>query len=298
MGFKHFFQLIRYKNLLLLAFMQLLFSFVIISNKSVSSFDSSKLILLILATVLLAAAGNVINDFFDVNVDKINKPNKVLVGNVISKKNTLLLYYCLIFFGFVSGFILAYICNKLIYSFIFIGISIVLYWYSKSFKKIALLGNFIVSFFIALSIVMIVIFPSFDFKIFKTFPFLLYSLFAYASFAFSLNFIREIVKDIEDIDGDFSQNMKTLPILIGRKRVKFFVFYLSFIPFMFAVFLTSYINQLLFSVYSIIFIVIPLGYFIYQIKETQSKKKLHQLSTLLKLIMFFGILSIIILFKT
>lgn len=297
MKFKHFFQLVRYKNLLLLAFMQLLFSFVIISNKGISSFDFSKLILLILSTILLAAAGNVINDFFDIAVDKINKPHKVLVGTIISKKNTLLLYYCLTFFGFISGFVLAYICNKLIYSFIFIGISIVLYWYSKSFKKIALLGNFIVSFFIALSIVMLVIFPSFDFKIFKTFPFLLYSLFAYASFAFLLNFIREIVKDIEDIDGDFSQNMKTLPILIGRKRVKSFVFYLSFIPFMFVVFLISYINQLLFSVYSLIFIVIPLGYFIFQIKEVKSKRKLHQLSTLLKLIMFFGILSIIILFK-
>jgi len=297
MKFKHFFQLIRFKNLLLLAFVQLLF-WIHFNDNFTTTINIIQFILLTTTTIFLAAAGNVINDFFDIEVDKINKPNKVLVGNVISKKKTLHLYYFLNFFGIISGISLAIINDKTNYGLIFIIISILLYFYSKSFKKIALLGNLIVSIFIAFSILLIQLFPSIHLISVESYVRNRNLIFIYATFAFFLNFIREIIKDIEDIDGDFSQNMQTLPILIGRKRVKSFVFYLSFIPFMFVILLTSYINKPLFSIYSLIFIVVPLGYFIYQIKDSKSKRKLHQLSTLLKLIMFFGILSIIILFKT
>lgn len=295
MEIKYFLQLIRYKNLLLLVFIQLLFSFEIIIDKNIN-FDITKLILLIITTMLLAAAGNIINDFFDVEVDKINKPNKVLVNKVISKKKTLLLYHIVNFLGIISGITLAYFCNKIIYSLIFIGISILLYLYSKSFKHTILLGNFIISSLIALSILMIAIFPSFNSLILNRYVIYLHIIIIYSIFAFLLNFIREIVKDIEDIDGDYNQNMQTLPILIGRKRTQSVLFYFSIIPFILIIFFTSTLNQLYFSIYSLLFIVIPLGYFMYQIKEVKSKKKLHQLSTLLKWIMFFGILSSILLY--
>jgi len=294
MKIKYFLQLIRYKNLLLLVFVQLLF-WIRFNDNFTTRINSIPFIILILTTVLLAAAGNIINDFFDVEVDKINKPNKILVSKIISKKKTLLLYHIVNFIGITSGFFLAFINDKFSYGFIFIAISILLFFYSKSFKRIALLGNFIVSFFIALSIILIYLFPSIHHISIASYLRNKNLIFIYAIFAFLLNFIREIVKDIEDIDGDYSQNMQTLPILIGRKRTQSVLFYFSIIPFILIIFFISTLNQFYFSIYSFLFMVLPFGYFMYQIKETKSKKKLHQLSTLLKGIMFFGILSIILL---
>ena len=296
MKIQHFLQLIRYKNLLMIAFVQVLFSVVLAFNQGYFSttFDIVIFFLLIQTTVLLAAAGNIINDFFDIEIDKINKPNKVLVGKVISGKSTLIIYYILNFFGIISGIGLAYFHDKIIYGLLFILISILLYYYSKYLKKIALLGNFIVSIFIALSIVLVYVFSPFDKLRFQMVNFNYLTIFIYALLAFLLNFIREIVKDIEDVDGDYSQGMKTLPILIGKKRTQIILFYLSFIPFIAIILLISISKHTILIIYSLVFLIIPLGYFMYKIKDSKSKKEIHKLSTLLKIIMLLGILSIII----
>lgn len=294
MKIQHFLQLIRYKNLLMLAFVQAIFWLSFNDNFS-STYDIVSFILLIQTTVLLAAAGNIINDFFDVETDRINKPNKVLVGKVISGKSTLLVYYILNLFGVVSGIVLAYIQDKIIYGLLFIIISLILYYYSKSFKKIALLGNFIISFFIALSIYFVYLFKSLHFNYSEFDNIFRNQILVYSLLAFLLNFIREIVKDIEDVDGDYSQNMKTLPILIGKKRTQTIIFYLTLIPFIAIIMLISISKHTILIIYSLVSLIIPLGYFMYKIKDSKSKKEIHKLSTLLKIIMLLGILSIIIL---
>ena len=279
---KHFFQLIRINNLLILAFVQILFWLVFNTNHT----KFIALILLIQATVFLAASGNIINDFFDVEADKINKPHKVLINKYISKKTALSLYFVLTLFGILSGLILSYLQHKIWYGLLFIVISILLFLYSKSLKKIALLGNFIVSALTSASILLVYVFLMDTTKNHLKIIFL-----SYALFAFLLNFIREITKDIEDIDGDYKQNRQTLPILIGKVRTKNVVFYFTFIPFILVILFTSSLQNYYLLVYAIVFIVLPLGYFMYQIKEVKTKKKLHQLSVLLKIIMLFGILS-------
>jgi len=292
MKIQHFLQLIRYKNLLMLAFVQAIFWLSFNDNFS-STYDIVSFILLIQTTVLLAAAGNIINDFFDVETDRINKPNKVLVGKVISGKSTLLVYYILNLFGVVSGIVLAYIQDKIIYGLLFIIISLILYYYSKSFKKIALLGNFIISFFIALSIYFVYLFKSLHFNYSEFDNIFRNQILVYSLLAFLLNFIREIVKDIEDVDGDYSQNMKTLPILIGKKRTQTIIFYLTLIPFIAIIMLISISKHTILIIYSLVFLIIPLGYFMYKIKDSKSKNEIHKLSALLKIIMLFGILSIL-----
>ena len=273
----------------------MLFSLVFIYSKyALSSFNFIKLFLLIQTTVLLAAAGNIINDYFDVETDKINKPNKVLIGKVISGKNSLLLYLILNFFGLVSGLTLAFINNKIIYGLLFIVISALLYLYSKDLKKTALLGNLIVSIFIGLSIYIILIFHPFDNVFFSNIKGIRAYIIIYSLFAFMINFIREMVKDIEDINGDYSQNMKTLPIIIGRKRTQNIIFYLSSIPLLSSIVFISFLENILIGIYFTLFIIIPLGYFMYQIKEAKHTKTFHKLSTLLKIIMLLGILSIIL----
>jgi len=288
MKVKYFLQLIRYKNLLMLFLVQFLFANA--GNfHSFSSFHFFNFILLAQATIFIAAAGNVINDYFDIVTDKINKPNKVLVGNRISKKAALFLYSTLNILGIVSGIVLAYINHKPVYSVLFLLITLLLYYYSKTLKKIALVGNVIVSIFISLSIILVLLFPSIN----NNLPKYNHIITVYAIFAFILNFIRELLKDVEDINGDYNQKMKTLPIIIGKKRTLNILFYLNFIPFILSILIASILKNNLIITYILLFITLPLAYFIYKIKETKNKKQLSILSALLKLIMILGMLSIL-----
>ncbi len=289
---KEFLQLIRFKNLLMIILVQSIFYLALDLNIDLLSF-----FLLLQSTVFLAAAGNVINDFFDVKADRINKPNKVLVGNKISGKVVLVLYFILNFFGVISGLVLSYISNKISYGLIFIIISLVLFLYSKSLKRMAFVGNITVSFFIVLSIYLVYIFSSIHFSDFNQNNFKRNVFLTYAGFAFLFTLIREIVKDIEDVNGDIAMKMNTIPILIGRKRTQNLLFYVSFIPFILIILLTSIVNNIILSVYSIVMLILPLSYFTYHIRDVKSKKELHKLSMLLKLIMLFGIFSILILAK-
>ena len=120
----------------------------------------------------------------------------------------------------------------------------------------------------------------------------------YAIFAFIINFIREIVKDLQDVEGDLDQGMNTLPIAFGVKRTAKLVFVLSFIPIICIIY---YINTNLFAsglmyatVYGLVFILAPLLYFSTKIWSANQTQDFHHLSTVLKWILFFGILSIVV----
>ena len=120
----------------------------------------------------------------------------------------------------------------------------------------------------------------------------------YAIFAFIINFIREIVKDLQDFEGDLSQGMNTLPITFGVKRTTKLVFGLSFIP---VICIVYYINTNLFAsgliygtVYGLVFILAPILYFTTKIWSAITTRDFHHLSTVLKWILFFGILSIVV----
>lgn len=290
MKIKHFLQLIRYKNLLLLTFMMLLFT----SFFHKHIYFSVNLALLTISIICITIFGNIINDILDVEIDLINKPNRIIVGKHISKKKALKLSYLFAFLGTTSGIIISYLIDKLNYSLIFIFTTLLLYFYSKYLKKIALVGNLVVSLLIALSIYLVFLFSeSPNDSLRNTFTFQFFNIFAF--FAFYINFIREILKDVEDIDGDYNQKLKTLPILIGRKRTQKTIFALTFILLILISFFTvSFSVSLIFRLYTLFLIILPLIYFLYQIINVKSKKELHQLSTLLKIIMFFGLCSILI----
>ncbi len=292
MKIKHFLQLIRYKNLLMLGFVQLLFAYFL--NAHSSSYNLFHLFLLIASTLFIATAGNIINDVFDVEIDRINKPKKLIVSKHISIKFAKIIYGFLNTIGLLLGFYLCYLVNQLNYLWIFVGIIIALYYYSKSLKGIALLGNIIVSLLIGITVLMVYLFhfPNVAFQDKDA----LYSYFiVYSVLAFSINLLREILKDIEDIDGDYSQGLKTLPILIGRKRTQQVLFYLAIILFFGIILLISASKKVPLQLFSFVFIIIPLGYFMYKIKDNESNTEIPKLSTLLKIIMLFGMLSVLFL---
>lgn len=295
-----FLKLIRYQNLLMLAFMQLIFRFVFFKFQNIPlALADWQYGLLVLSTILIAAGGYVINNVFDQNTDSINKPKNVIVGKTISETNAYNLYIGLTVTGVAIGFYLSNVILKPGFASIFILIAATLYLYATSLKQMMVIGNIIVALILSFSVVIIGIFdlfPTIHEGNQQQMGIVFSILLDYALFTFFLNFMREIVKDIEDVDGDYNQGMNTLPIAIGKSRTAKIVFGLSFIPILFMLYyINKYLIDLVFTtVYLLLFVVGPLLYFTVKIWTAKSKKEFHTLSMLLKWILLFGILSIVV----
>lgn len=298
----NFLKLIRYQNLLLLAFMQLVFRFGFLKMQNIPlALNDWQYLLLVLSTVLIAAAGYVINNIFDQDTDLENKPNNLIVGRSISETSAYNIYAVLNVTGVAIGFYLSNVISKPGFASIFILIAATLYIYATSLKQMLLVGNFVVALLLSFSVVIIGIFdlyPAITSENQQIMAVLFSILLDYAVFAFIINFLREIIKDLEDINGDSNQGMKTLPIVLGAKRTSKLVFALSFIPIIsLLVYIKNYFmaNNLQFAaLYSIVFVLAPLIYFSIKSWESKNKKDFHKLSILLKWILLFGILSIVI----
>lgn len=255
--------------------------------------------LLVLSTVLIAAGGYVINNIFDQDTDNDNKPNNVIVGKSISETNAYSIYVALNITGVSIGFYLSNVIAKPGFAALFILIAATLYFYAINWKQMLLIGNFIVALLLSFSVIIIGIFDLFPVVNQSNQP-LMANLFSilidYAVFAFMINFIREIVKDLEDVNGDYNQGMRTLPITLGISRTAKVVSILSFIPVCaILLYINNYLMPLLFvTIYMLLFVVGPLLYFSIKIWSASSQKEFHVLSLLLKWILLFGILSILV----
>lgn len=255
--------------------------------------------LLVLSTVLIAAGGYVINNIFDQDTDNDNKPNNVIVGKSISETNAYSIYVALNISGVSIGFYLSNVIAKPGFAALFILIAATLYFYAINWKQMLLIGNFIVALLLSFSVIIIGIFDLFPVVNQSNQP-LMANLFSilidYAVFAFMINFIREIVKDLEDVNGDYNQGMRTLPIILGISRTAKVVSILSFIPVCaILLYINNYLMPLLFvTIYMLLFVVGPLLYFSIKIWSASSQKEFHVLSLLLKWILLFGILSILV----
>lgn len=298
----NFLKLIRYQNLLMLAFMQLIFRYGFLKLQNVPlALADWQYGLLVLSTVLLAAAGYVINDIFDQDTDIENKPKKIIVGKSITEAKAYNIYLALNTTGVAIGFYLSNVILKPGFAAIFILIAATLYIYATSLKQMLLLGNLIVALLLAFSVVIIGIFdlyPVIDQANQPIMSNLFSILLDFAVFAFMINFIREIVKDLEDINGDSNQGMKTLPIVLGVDNTSKLAAILGLIP---TAFLLVYINNYfvannLFATtfYAFVFVVAPLLYFSIKVWPAKTKQEFSKLSLLLKWILFFGIISIAI----
>ena len=295
-----FLKLIRYQNLLLLAFMQLIFRYVFFQSQDIPlALADWQYGLFVLSTVLIAAGGYVINNIFDQHTDTINKPNTVVIGKSISETQGYNIYIALTATGVSIGFYLSNVIAKPGFATIFILIAATLYLYATSLKQMMLIGNIMVALLLSFSVVIIGIFDLFP-TIHEGNQQQMANLFSilldYTIFAFMINLLREIVKDIEDVDGDYNMGMNTLPIAIGKSRATKIVFVLSFIPLLLILhYIYNYLFGLLFvTLYLLFFVVAPLLYFTIKIGAATSKKEFHNLRLLLKWSLLFGILSIVV----
>lgn len=298
-----FLKLIRYQNLLLLAFMQFIFRYGFLNLQDTPlALNHWQYGLLVLSTVLIAAAGYVINDIFDQDTDRENKPEKIIIGKSISETTAYNLYVALNVSGVAIGFYLSNVILKPGFAVIFILIASTLYMYATSLKQLLLLGNIFVAILLSFSVLIIGLFdlyPAID----RENQLLMGNLFSilldYAIFAFMVNFIREIVKDIEDLKGDSSQGMKTLAIILGAAKTSKLIFALGLIPIAsLLIYVNNYFvpnNLIITTVYTFIFVLAPLIYFNVKIWNAKTKNDFKALSLLLKWVLLFGILSVVIL---
>ncbi|BAO76944.1 similar to (S)-2,3-di-O-geranylgeranylglyceryl phosphate synthase [Winogradskyella sp. PG-2] len=252
--------------------------------------------ILVIATVLIAAGGYVINDIYDIETDKVNKPDQLIIGEHITEKNALTLFIILNVIGVGLGYYLSNGIGKSEFFVIFIIASALLYIYSSYLKQMLLVGNVVVSLVVALSMLMVGIFELLP-AITETNRAVQITFFKiildYAIFAFMINFIRELVKDIQDIDGDHKAGMQTLPIVLGRERANKIVFVLSLIPLLSVIYyvVINLFKQTEIVGYFLVLVIAPLIYVSIKLFSAEQKPHYKHISLILKLIMLTGMLS-------
>ena len=305
-----FLKLIRLKNLIIVALTQLLIKFSLI-NPFVDNFilSNTQFYLLVLATVFITASGYIINDIYDVATDKINKNEKRIIGKKIKSRNAIFWYIFFNSIGLLLGCYIAYIVEKPAFGFIFFYCIFSLWTYSKHMKSAFLSGNLQVSFLTALSIFNVVLFDMIPNGINKTNGELMIFkiILCYTAFAFITTFIREMIKDLEDLQGDKKIKAKTLAITCGIEKTK----WISLIFTMLTFFGIAYFQYFQYSIISSEFeyeisiwginkIAIAYTFFLqvlllllgFKIYHSQVKTDFYFISQLCKFIMIVGILSI------
>jgi 4-hydroxybenzoate polyprenyltransferase len=296
----HLLNLIRFKNLLFIIFIQVLIKYVLFESFGVDhSLSGFHFALLLFSTLLIAAGGYIINDLYDLSIDAINKPNKQIINKKISEKNAYNYYITFTASGVVIGFYLSNHIGFPGFAALFILISALLYVYATYIKSIALLGNIVIALLVTTSILIVGLFdlfPSISATNIVLHQVVFSILLTYSFFAFFLTLIREIIKDIEDINGDKNGGLKTLPILIGRKRTAQVALVLGIIAIACILYYmyTSLYRQPIAMLYFLFFVIGPLLYFCIKVFSAEKKEEFGNLSSLLKLIMLFGLLSILL----
>ena len=232
-----FLTLIRWKNLLILALVQVLIKYTLLEPFTALTGLSTKLkplgfITLVLATLCIAAGGYIINDIYDVEADRINKPRRRIIGNGISEKAGIRWFIGLNIIGVLLGYLISYQIGKSDFFVIFIVISGLLYLYSSYLKQYLFIGNIIVSLFVAFSILLVGIYELLpgmnetNREVQLTFFDIILD---YSLFAFMVNLVRELVKDIEDTEGDKAADYQTISTKFGIPLAKYITFGLNLI---------------------------------------------------------------------
>lgn len=296
------FKVIRPVNLLIVALTQYFINiFLLIPNFStygiLFSLDAFHFFLLVLSTVLICAGGYIINDYYDVQADVVNKPGKQFVGKYISKQSAYRAYWVFTIVGLLLGVYVAYKAGNLKLATLQGVCVLLLYFYSYSYKKIILLGNLVVALLTAISILIVGAYEPHIYNLQREGDYYIAGviwkyLLGFSVVAFLLTMVREIVKDVEDMEGDNDVYVQSIPIVWGLNAAKgiacAFVF-VCIVLIGYAAFFGMLKGSLLYLNYAIVLLIMLLFCFYYLIKAKE-KKDFSFLSRLLKFIMLTGIL--------
>ncbi|HEY3403653.1 MAG TPA: geranylgeranylglycerol-phosphate geranylgeranyltransferase [Ohtaekwangia sp.] len=266
-------KLTRFGNLVIIGLAQYFTAGFLIGEHTLTDFS---LFVISTSTILIAAAGYIINDYYDVKIDYINKPQRVVIGKSITRRYAILFHIVLSGMGVLLGFLVSWrivAVNVL---------SVFLLWlYSNNLKRLPFIGNLTVAFLTGLSVWILEIHYHTSNSL----------VLIYASFAFSMTLVREIIKDMEDLKGDNTFGCRTLPIVWGLRRTKF-VIYTILLIFSVTVFMLNEFYKALPIKYYLLFLFIPLLWLLYRLIRADTTKDFAWLSTFCKVIMLLGILSL------
>lgn len=293
-----FLRLVRWPNLVFIVLTQVLFYYCIYEPLFHVS-DIRTLEWLIIASVLIAAAGYIINDYFDLNIDQINKPEKNVFAKTIHRRWAIIWHFSFSALGILAtaigvGF------HKWYLILANIACTALLWFYSTSFKRKFLIGNIVISVLTAWAV--LILFFAFTSPreaimghSYETIKFFRVS-FLYAGFAFISSLIREAIKDMEDMEGDARYGCRTLPIIAGIRSTKIYVGIWTVVLLAALIILQLYVLQFQWwyaIVYSVALVIVPLAYLLYKLPKATSISEFYRLSNLSKFIMFTGIVSMI-----
>ena len=267
-----FARLTRVWNLIIIALAQYLTAAFLIDPSTVMD---PRLFVLSTSTVLIAAAGYIINDYYDIKIDLVNKPERVVIGKSITRRYAILFHTLLSLAGVFLGLFLSWKIAAVNFA-----SATILWWYSNSLKRQPFIGNFVVALLTGIAIWLV------D-SLYKTGHMLIIT---YASFAFFITLIREIIKDMEDLKGDQTFGCQTLPIVWGMRKTKYFIYAIMAIFTITVLLLNLYFDNLPVK-YFLFFLFVPLLWLLVRLISADTRKDFAWLSGFCKIILLLGIFS-------
>ena len=311
-AFVNFYKLVRGTNLLIIALSMSFFRYFEITKMfdmvhKTPTLDTFHFALLCMAVMLVAAGGNIVNDYLDFSNDKQFKPHKTVLGEWISLDTAFNLQALCSGLGIAIGYYLAWKINYWQLGNVFAIAAVLLWVYSVSLKKWFLVGNIVVALLSGVVFVLVALFEpqlwdatlSPELKFFYS-PIIVKAQ-VYALFAFWLSLIREIVKDAEDKEADAARNMKTLPIVFSTKVTNLVLVVMVFLLMAGLIFLCYYFYQLGLKNqfwYILLTLIVTLLLNSLTTMVATTKEDYHNLSAFLKLCMLFGLFSMPVFYYT
>jgi 4-hydroxybenzoate polyprenyltransferase len=274
-----------------------------------SAVSTPLFVMLVVAVILIAAGGYIINDFFDTKIDALNNPDKVIVGNTVSREIASKLHQILSVAGALIGLFVAFLSKSFSLGFIFLVVPGLLWFYSASYKRQFLIGNIIIAFCSAL-VPICVLLPEETLQISKyslnllaqtpVIPTLYKWILGFSAFAFLTTLIREIIKDMQDEYGDRELECRTMPVVWGFGKTKIFLCVLiAATLFLISFAVLKYINFPNDTVtlrYLIFGVFLPYAILLYLLIRAKTPSAYGQAATFMKFIMIIGMLYSIVLY--
>jgi 4-hydroxybenzoate polyprenyltransferase len=299
-------RLIRWPNLLIVAATQILIRYCIIKpllgqGNMTLQLPENLFFMLVAATVLTTAAGYVINDYFDRKIDRVNKPSAVIVGKLVYPRHAMAYHLFFSIAGTILGIWVSFRAHVLFMGLIFFMVNGLLWFYSTTYKRQFLLGNFIVALLAALVPFLVLLYElpllarEYGSQVTPMIKYLMIWVLGFALFAFLLNLIREFVKDAEDLEGDKVYGKRTIAVVWGIPSVRWIAAALLLVVVLLLISAWYfYIPDGITLIYFILFLIIPLLVTMGILLLKNSSGSFHQASLLLKFILITGLSYMII----
>lgn len=305
---------IRFPNLIIVVLIEFLLRYgvlrpVLFSGQMEFMTGLSDFIIFVLTTLLLAIGGYVINDYFDQKIDRINRPDQLVVSRLIAPRMAIKIHLLVNILAVILGFYLAYRVQSIWFGFLFPCGALFFWFYSARWKQLLIWKNLIVAFISASLIMLVLLFEFFHLRLYPEYfstvisklSSIFWIFFAYAVFAFLVSLFREIVKDIEDMKGDQQFGTRSLPSVTGIGWSKTVVITLVLVTMALLAYMQAVVYQfgmeMLFW-YLMITVQLPSIYLVIAVGRAKKREDFRFSSGLAKLIMFTGIGSLLVICLT